>query len=189
MKPYVETNEFLLTPDDYADFAVFTWTRSRFHRRRYLVTRLFMFSAGPVAVALDLAIGFHPNLYAEAGGVSGLIGVAILSGVLIGGLAWLVQPAILRRSARRRFGDGSFAAYMKPQIIAVAESGLHVHGGAGDSTIAWDAVLEIVSLPNAVYVFLSSTQAIIVPRRAFADDLAQRSFVATLSFRSGRSSR
>jgi hypothetical protein len=174
----LETNEFALSASDYGEFAVFAWTRSRFHRRGYLTTRLFMFSAGPVAVAADLAIGFHPNLYADAGGIPGLIGLAIISGGLIGGLAWLIQPAIMRWSARRRFHDGSFAAYTKPQTVALSEAGLHVQGGAGDSLITWDAVSEIASAAHAVYFFISSMQAVIIPHRAFADHRAEQNFLA-----------
>jgi hypothetical protein len=179
-----KTQEFALSASDYAEFALFTWTRSRFHRRRFLATRLFMFSAGPVAVALDLATGFHPSLYADAGGVPGLIALAIISGGLIGGLAWSVQPALIRWSARRRFHDGSFAGYMKPQTVALSETGLHVQGGTGDSLITWDAVSEVASAGHAIYFFVSSMQAIIVPRRAFTDDRAEQNFVETaLSFR------
>lgn len=179
MKPSLETNGFTLSANDYADFAVFAWTQSRFHRGRYLATRLFMFSAGPVAIALDLATGVHPNLYADAGGIPGLVTLAIISGGVIGGLAWIVQPAIIRRSARRRFQDGSFAAYMKPQTVALSANGLHVKGGTGDSTISWAAVSEIASASDAIYFVISSMQAIIVPHRAFSDAQAQQNFVTT----------
>jgi hypothetical protein len=179
VKPSLETNGFTLSANDYADFAVFAWTQSRFHRGRYLATRLFMFSAGPVAIALDLATGVHPNLYADAGGIPGLVTLAIISGGVIGGLAWIVQPAIIRRSARRRFQDGSFAAYMKPQTVALSANGLHVKGGTGDSTISWAAVSEIASASDAIYFFISSMQAIIVPHRAFSDAQAQQNFVTT----------
>jgi hypothetical protein len=86
--------EFALDADDYVAFAMFAETRSRFRRR--VGRQTVLFAIGPLAVALDLAIGVHPDLHQEAGGVPGLTLLALVIGGSLVALAWPTDPLRIR---------------------------------------------------------------------------------------------
>jgi hypothetical protein len=167
------TLEFELGIKDYAEYSVFVETRSRFREgaRRWLI----LFSIGPAAVAIDLAFGVHPRLYEDAGGIVGLITLAVVIGGALVALSWLTRPAITRRTARRRFRDGTFDAYKKPQMVEISPQGVRFAGAAGESLTPWPSVVDIAAEGDVIYFFVTSLTAYIVPRRAFsnADDFDQ----------------
>jgi YcxB-like protein len=170
------TYEFALDADDYVAFAMFAATRSRFRRR---VGRLMaLFAIGPLAVALDLALGIHPDLYEEAGGIPGLIVLALAIGGFLIAFGWLTDPVRIRFEARRRFRDGSFAAFTKPQMIEISAEGMRFSGGASQGLTPWSAVVAIEEGTKAAYFFVNSLSAHIVPRRAFADVASFKHFLA-----------
>jgi hypothetical protein len=164
--PDLRTVEFALDVKDYAEYSVFVETRSRFRVRA--VRRLVLFSVGPAAVAIDLAFGIHPKLYQQAGGMVGLIVVALFIGGALVLLSWLTRPTMTRFAARRRFRDGTFGAYTKPQKVEISAEGIRFTGAAGESLTPWSAVVDIAAEPNAIYFLVTSLSAYIVPRRAFS---------------------
>ena len=170
------TREFALGIDDYAAFALFAATRSRFRRRA--ARRIALFAVGPLAVALDLVSGFHPDLYHEAGGISGLVALALAIGVFLVALSWVTDPVVIRVAARRRFRDGSFEAFIKPQVIEISAAGMRFTGGASEGLTPWSTIVAIEESARAAYFFVNSLSAHIVPGRAFADSASFDRFVA-----------
>jgi YcxB-like protein len=169
------TLEFALGVEDYAEFAVYGATHSRFRQRtaRWLV----LFSVGPVAVTVDLALGIHSRLYEDAGGIPGLIALSLFIGGALVALSWLTLPVTTRLAARRRFRDGTFDAYTKPQTVEISAEGIRSTGGAGDSLTPWTSIVDIAAGRNTIYFYVTSLSAFIVPRRAFADEDAYGEFL------------
>lgn len=174
--PPLHTREFALGVDDYVAFAGFAATRSRFRRRAG--RRIALFAAGPLAVGLDLAVGFHPGLYDAAGGLPGLVALALAIGALLVALAALTDPLMIRLAARRRFRDGTFAAFTRPQTIDISTAGVRVAGGASEGLTPWTSIVDVAAGPDTVYLFVNSLSAYIVPRRAFADAAGFDTFLA-----------
>jgi hypothetical protein len=172
----LRTGEFALTVTDYVSFTLFTANRSQFRRRtgRWLA----LFAVGPLAVAIDLAIGIHPELYLDAGGVTGLVILALCIGALLVALSVFTDPIMLRLAARRRFRDGSFAAFIMPQTIDISTAGVRFAGLAGEGLTPWSSIVAVASNEGAVYLFLNSLSAYIVKRRAFADSTAFDGFLS-----------
>jgi YcxB-like protein len=182
MRSKLTTLEFNLSIDDYAEFSVYYTLHSRFGRK--LGGWLLVSSIGPVAVLLSLALGIYPHLYEQAGGVLGLIFLAIvLSGMAVT-LSWITRPFLTRFIARRRFRDGTFDAYAKPQTVEICAAGVKFSGSAGESLIPWPSIVEIGTTRQAIYFFVNSLNAYIVPRRAFSNEANYDEFVrCALGFR------
>jgi hypothetical protein len=62
---------------------------------------------------------------------------------------------------------------------SLGPKGLSSRGDAIDSTVGWTAILKIAATKEHAFFYESATQAIVVPRRAFANDAEFREFVAT----------
>ena len=169
------TCEFALGIDDYVAFALFAATRSRFRRRA--ARRIALFAIGPLAVTLDLVGGLHPGLYREAGGILGLVALALAIGVFLVALSWVIDPLVIRVAAGRRFRDGSFGAFIKPQVIEISAAGMRFTGGASEGLTPWSTIVAIEEGAQAAYFFVNSLSAHIVPRRAFADSASFDRFV------------
>jgi hypothetical protein len=114
----------------------------------------------------------------DAGGVTGLFMLAMCIGALLVALSVFTDPVMLRLAARRRFRDGSFAAFTMPQTIEISTAGVRVAGGAGEGLTPWSSIVALASSEDAAYVFLNSLSAYIVPRRAFADATAFDAFLS-----------
>jgi YcxB-like protein len=161
------TLEFALSTNDYVELSVYHAMHPRFGRK--IGGWLLISSIGPVAVVLCLTFGIYPHLYGDAGGVPGLILLAIvLSGISVT-LSRLTRPFLTRLIARRRFRGGTFEADGKPQTVEISAAGVRFSGSAGESLTPWPSIVEIGVTRQAVYFFVNSLNAYIVPLHAFAD--------------------
>ncbi len=80
----------------------------------------------------------------------------------------MTHPAMTRLAARRRFRDGTFDAYTRPQTVEVSADGVRFTGAAGESLTPWSSIVDIAVDRNTIYFFVTSLTAYIVPRSAFA---------------------
>ncbi len=67
----------------------------------------------------------------------------------------------------------------EPKTMTVAQEGLKVSGPSGDSCTRWHALTWIIEHGEHAFFYLTDKQALIVPRRAFADGRQFEDFVDT----------
>jgi hypothetical protein len=81
----------------------------------------------------------------------------------------LIRYLVLRGDPATLFG---------PHLLTLAEDGLAERGPKSEHRFAWSAVQKVVVSPDHIFVFLSTLQGIIIPRRALPDPQAAESLVA-----------
>lgn len=86
---------------------------------------------------------------------SGLIASLLL-------FVFLVAPAISYLRARRR-------GLLGPHQISVLDDGIKVESPQGESLLYWSAITRLVATSKRLFLFVSPVNALIVPRRAFAN--------------------
>jgi hypothetical protein len=84
-----------------------------------------------------------------------------------------ILVALAMRKARRN------RRLFEPKVLQVAADGLSMSDPSGTGTTRWHAVRWIVQHPEYVFFYLTDTQAVIVPKRAFADERGFDEFVDT----------
>jgi hypothetical protein len=167
--------EIALSEDDYAHYAVHMATRSRFARRRYLASRVAMFTAGPVAVA---ALCVAPAAVRDAiapglpVGMVGRIVLGIVLGVISGAMGLWWRPRSIARHARRVFRTNASAAWAEPGTLRISPEGLSWRTRRATSDLSWSAVIAMECDANAIYLMQSSENAFVIPRRVFASEAA-----------------
>ncbi len=162
------TVEFTPTADDYAAFWDHLDRTSPVVRRRYrLTTALVVVFSIAMAVLIATgprrAVGFGTSL------LLGYIGLY---------LVWILflRRPLVRRSARRRMRDGTFLSYLAPTRLTASPAGIAVSNALSQSAYAWSAVTDLTVTAGAIYVFVNSMAAIIIPVRAFPDQATFAAF-------------
>jgi hypothetical protein len=146
------------TREDYIEYNLFINDRRKPYRRTHLVLL-----GGLLLYALLLLVtgSFQDNhiLIAVFAAVAGVIAFF---------------PVILRRSirgnARRLVADGVNRYLFGRKRLTVDADGLTETGEYSELRLRWEIVENVMRSDAHIYLFLSSIQAIIVPRRAFATD-------------------
>lgn len=169
--------ELTLTEQDYVAFSEYTWTASRFNRHRYIRRRIVNFLAPPLGVA-TVAIFHGGPFYAYY--VKALVAAGLGASMIWGLATWALHVALIRSSTKRVLRNGTFASYFRPSRMEVSEDGISCISALGTQSIKWPAILDIVATANAVYAYISSQQALIVPRRVFRDETAFEAFLQML---------
>ena len=170
------TVAYEFTREDYIEYNLFVNDRRKPYRRMHL----FLLGGLLLYALLLLATGtFRDNhiLLAVFAAVAGVIAFF---------------PVILRRSirvnARRLVADGVNRYLFGRKRLAVNSEGLVETGEYSELRLKWEIVENVVRSDAHLYLFLSSIQAIIVPRRAFATDADFQGFYERLqAFQRSRS--
>jgi len=160
-----QTVEFSLTEDDYVAYSQLVATRSWHKWLMYGVGGFLLLSAG---------LNVMNDLYVP-GALWGDVWIVAL------GVAMFFFPAILAWIARWRFRSAAFARVRAPIRIEISPAGLRSIGGIADSMTPWPSIIDIRVTPAGAYLFIFKNSAHIVPRRAFADGVAFKDFVAAAS--------
>jgi hypothetical protein len=107
---------------------------------------------------------------------------AFLVGIVIGtiGLLLLAQATTKRRigAFRRQFEDGHSRWMLGWRRLRIGPEGYSTTGDGFQAATDWANVMEVVTTAAHVFLILSWTQAIVVPRRAFADPKQFEEFAA-----------
>jgi len=169
--------EYTLTVDDFVAYSLYVVTQSPFKRRPFLVRRLLMFTAGPVALALFILPAFlvDPALF-PGGSIPSwteLLVLAVALSIALGSLAWWH-----RRLAVKTYNEESFAPWRDLQRLEISEDGLAWAGVSGRSHVLWSAVAAVETSGAGAFLFVNSEQALMAPVSAFSDRGAMEAFAA-----------
>ena len=81
----------------------------------------------------------------------------------------LIRYVVLRGDPATLFGR---------HALTLTEDGLAERGPKSEHRFAWSAVQKVVVSPDHIFVFLSTLQGIIIPRRALPEPQAAESLIA-----------
>jgi hypothetical protein len=119
-------------------------------------------------------------------GLVSLLGNQIITGVIFSLLAVGIGTYYWYRFSRVRIKQAVVKQYVKipneeicRHKLSISDSGLHDITDYEESTTHWSAFNEILQTNKYLYFFMKPGKAYIVPKRAFADDMAFNRFVET----------
>jgi hypothetical protein len=72
--------------------------------------------------------------------------------------------------------EGSLEPLLGKKEVSITPVEIVEAGATRSTTVRWQAVQQIVQNGDALYVYISATEAMIIPRRSFADDAAFAAF-------------
>jgi hypothetical protein len=172
-----------LTRRDFEDFAVFAALEGPFART--VVFRRIQILLLPAAVVLLLALlAFDLDasmLVSGFGAVSPWLRSLTLVLAAIVVVAWLGLPRAVRVWVRRGIATPRYDALLQPFALSLNTAGIACETTSGEVVTPWPAIKAVSVVDTAIYAFIAPFQAIIIPRRAFADDAAFDDFVTALS--------
>lgn len=154
--------EFDFTRDDYAALA-FAKSPSASTRRKaaLLLASLALLVAllmGVLTVATgSLAWADDPLLQVLLYAIAVVLGLLALVSLLL---------ALLRVWVRRLPRDDG--ATLGHHVLEVEDDGIRVEGRSGSSLVRWDAILDVRTTDDHVFMYVDRMAALVIPKRAFA---------------------
>jgi len=167
--------EFELTVEELLAYNDFYQARSRAardtFRRAWAIRAVLYFCVGAIACfyfqrfAVDYALALS----------------AVIVIVLV--IAWFYYPFQYRRAIRRmmqrHYSEDNSEAVFGRRRASLTPAYFVISRRDSQTITRWQGVIEVCIQPSAIYVFVSSMQAHIIPRRAFADDSQFERFAQT----------
>ena len=99
------------------------------------------------------------------------------------GIGAALFPFSFRRSLRRNvlamLKEGRNRGLLGTKEVTLTPAEIRSTGAMGMTTTAWPAVERVVVDGDVLYLYISSVSAVVVPRRAFAQDADFEAFVET----------
>ncbi len=83
----------------------------------------------------------------------------------------------LRRTCRRLLNEGDERGYFGPRIMSLEPFGVREVTVRGETIRSWPAVRKIVRVRQYGLIYTSTTEAFVLPERAFPDDEACQAFL------------
>jgi hypothetical protein len=165
--------EYLLEVEDVVVFNVHVVRHDVPHLRpgkNLLRVVLLGGGAGALLVALDCS---------REGRVSGstvLLLVLLVFFGLLTGLLQLLQPRMLADNVRRMFRGTEGRGHLRPTRVVLSDAGVTTERQHERSFVAWAGIEKVTATDDHLYLFDAPFSAVIVPRRAFADEWRFRDF-------------
>ncbi len=170
------TAEYELTKDDWIAFNFYRHFHSPIARRQYLRS---WFSSVIAVLIICLGISLLASLNSPTPGSTFVALLPLYSGVLFC-LVWF--PWSNRRKVRKivagMLGEGRNRTLLGKQRVAISPEGITKSSDFDRTTVAWSGIEQVIKDKDHAYVYTSTLTAIIVPRRAFADDVGFDEFVS-----------
>jgi hypothetical protein len=154
---------YRLSEDDLVAFNVYTSTKSRFNRRRYVGRCAAGWLVVPVIGILACIIGDGWNWWESLKSNAEIIMV----GTAIYAFLYVPYPSRIRGAALRRVRDGTFAQILSPQRLEISSDGVKMTGDSVEAVVRWKAIIDMPITEKALYMYFTSIQAVVVPRHAF----------------------
>ncbi|MDR2167255.1 MAG: YcxB family protein [Clostridiales bacterium] len=162
--------EYMLDDGDYLEFNKFHHFSSQAFKRNLLVARYGV----PAICAMFI---FYAGM-----GMGGLVfwAAAVVFGA--GGLIWLfgferlIFNPTLKRQIKNLRKEGKMP-YDELQTITFGEENFHKTTPSGEMTLNYDSFDKIAEGEAAVYIYLSTLQAIIMPLRIFESPAQRQEFL------------
>src|SRR5262249_38627027 len=112
---------------------------------------------------VSMPVGFELVLLGEL--TSQGILLLILLGVLF--LVMVLTPQLAERYVRRIYKGSEGKGEFRRRCLSLSPEGLHTVSEVTDSLTKWPAIEKIAVTDEHLFLYISLTQAIIVPKRAF----------------------
>jgi hypothetical protein len=112
--------------------------------------------------------------------------ISSLTMILLGSLLFLVmftvflqraQPGIIERRLRRLFRGSEGKGAFRPKRLTISPDGLTTVSDYTSTILLWPASEKVAATEAHVFFYTSPTDAVIVPKRAFADEWRFTEFV------------
>lgn len=165
---------YVLTMDDLHAF-------NRHHGRSSPVVR-----AGRLKVRLALTFFLAALLGALGWGARAGVGFWLLGALII--LVWYALfprriESMQRRFTERTYGEGKNADLLGPHTVELTDEGVVERTPLRKLEVKWGAVERVASSDEHLFIWTSGFNAVVVPRRAFADEDALKAFAAHAAMR------
>ncbi|HEX5373132.1 MAG TPA: YcxB family protein [Aquabacterium sp.] len=159
----------------------FSLTYTDFQRFQKLVAYRFQRQKGALSLqfgmrvliwlCIGIACATYARLFREWPEISGpltVIGVAGALALILAAIQPQLSQALLRKHLLLSNG-----AFLSPQVISFNSDGLRVETQRGKTETPWSGFLDRDEDDTNYYLFIDAMQAVIVPRAALGDQLAQ----------------
>jgi hypothetical protein len=165
--------EYDLTAEDVVTLSLFHYKHSPTVRRSWLMLRV-------VVPIIWILIGFFENSRERHyAGIAPLPFFISLSVLYI-----LLMPAYSRYRTRRitlrLLSEGKNKGFDGPHSLTIGPEGIVAESATGDARSNWSVVEKLETDKEHFYIYTSAVNAIILPKRAFADENEFQEFVASV---------
>jgi hypothetical protein len=154
---------FTPTKADFVTFSVYTLGRSRSYRPKALSLRIF---------SLLAIIGIVSAVYSGGTRVVREPGIIVFFVVVVvgaTGLLLIARPLLLRFLVARALAASEQGSLLKPTHVELSAEGVRCKSEVTESLTRWMSIIDTATDANSLYLYFTSTCAIMVPRRAFPD--------------------
>ncbi len=157
------------TIQDVIDFNLFHMAHSPSIKRQLLLMQVLT-----GLLVIPLAFGIFYLVYHS------INAFAVVVSVLAGVLAFALYPQSNRKSTigriRKMLSEGGNTALLGHQVISLSPEGIFVKNQAVESKIAWSTVGKIAENDKYVYLYTSSINALVIPKKCFQSDKEKQEF-------------
>lgn len=158
----MKTNQYSLTNDDIVAFVEFSFAQSA-SRRRYLQRMRIITFAG-LLTSLSL-VSWITKLY-----------IFIVLGGPISFAFFLQYPHMMKTIAinaiKRNYLEGENKNIFPERTIDIQPEKIIVNNEKNESSVTWKSIEQLLENDQYIYLFTSTTAAIIIPKRAIPADAA-----------------
>jgi hypothetical protein len=163
--------EYERTFDDLIEFNLYHIAHSPSLRKQILMTRVFYF------LLMTITSGSVVYLVGRESNPLPYI-LCILAGVV----TFIVYPVFERRSMTGRLkkvlAEGDNKAILGPQMISLTPEGLFCKTPASEEKLNWSIIDKVAQNEKYIFLYISSTNAFMIPKKAFSSGTLQKEFLA-----------
>jgi hypothetical protein len=161
--------EFSLIPEDFVAFDEYHVGQ---RPKRWIFLYLGVIILGVVVASIPVVL-----LFKEAG--IGIVLIIQVTGILTGLMYYLNRQRIATWAVRRQLRQGKNARFLELRKLAISVDGISASSTDSAGMTMWTGVEKIGVTKEHAFFYLSTAQALVLPRRAFANDHEFTDFVET----------
>ncbi len=163
--------EYERTMDDLIEFHLFHYAHSGSIRRQTLTWRVVM-----AFLTALLPFGIIFLLYRQ---VTPLL---FLLSLLGGALIFFIYPYLDQKSItgrlKKMLSEGNNQAILGHQAMSLSPEGIFSKSQTGESKLNWASIDKVVQSEKYIFLYISSTNAIVIPTRVFATENQRQEFMS-----------
>src|SRR5207244_2763036 len=113
----------------------------------------------------------------EFGEVIALIALVV---AFSGGLVWYVnRHRLAARAVRKELSKGKNSKLLETRKLAISPDGISDYSSDSAGITVWSGIEKIAVTKNHAFFYVNTASAMILPRRAFSNDLEFTNFIET----------